>query len=39
MSHVFALSAWTLKKVHRVSCQEARAQITNICTQGKFLTN
>ena len=26
-------------KSHRVSCQKASAQITNICKQGKFLTN
>ena len=38
-SNVLALSAWTLKKAHIVSCQEALAQITKICMQGKFLTN
>ena len=38
-SHVSALSAWTLKKAHIVSCKEASAQITKICIQGKFLTN
>ena len=38
-SHVLALSAWTLKKAHIVSCQKASAQITNICMQGKFLTD
>ena len=27
-SHVLALSAWTLKKAHIVSCQEAWTQIT-----------
>ena len=38
-SHVLALSAWNLEKAHTISCQEASAQITNICMQGKFLTN
>ena len=38
-SHVLALSAWTLKKAHIVSYQEASFQITNICMQEKFLTN
>ena len=33
-SHVVVLSAWTLKKTHIVSCQEASSQITNICMQG-----
>ena len=37
-SPVLGLSAWTLKKAHIVSCQEASEQITNICMQ-KFLTN
>ena len=37
--HVLALNAWTLKKAHRVSCQEASAQITNICMLEKVLTN
>ena len=27
-SHVLALSAWTWRKAHTVSCQEASAQIT-----------
>ena len=38
-SHVLALSAWTLKEAHIVSCQDVCAQITNIYMQGKFLTN
>ena len=38
-SHVLALSARTLKKDHIVSCQEASAQITNICMKVKFLSN
>ena len=37
-SYGLPLIARTLKKVHIVSCQEASAQITNICMQGKFLT-
>ena len=37
-SHVLALSPRTLNKAHTVSCQEASAQITNICMQGNFLT-
>ena len=28
-----------LKKAHLVSCQEAASQITDICMQGKLLTN
>ena len=38
-SRVFGLSAWTLKKAHIISCQEARAQITNISMKSKFLTD
>ena len=38
-SHVLALSLWTLKKAHIVSCHKASTQITNICMQGKYLTN
>ena len=34
-SHVLDLRFWT----SRVSCQEASAKITNICMQGKYLTN
>ena len=30
-SHVLALSFWTLNRAHIFSCQEASAQITNIC--------
>ena len=35
--YTLALSAWTLKKPHY--SQLPGAQITNICMQGKFLTN
>ena len=38
-SQVLALRDWTLKKAEEVSCQEASAQITNICIQEKYLTN
>ena len=38
-SYGLPLSARTLNKAHIVSCQKASAQITNICMQGKFLTN
>ena len=37
-AHVFVFSAWTLKKTHIVSCQEAGAQISNICMPDKYLT-
>ena len=38
-SHVLAWSSLTWKKADIVSCQEALAQIRNICMLQKFLTN
>ena len=36
---LLSLCARILKKAYKVSCQEASAQITNICMQEKFLNN